>query len=653
MSENTCTTPCAMPADRPWEPAIDKPEPDSAVRRIAKTFGDRLMDLSGIALFALMILTVLDVTLRSVFNLPVKGSMELVEIFMIMAVFPAFIWIQNNEVHLNVDLLTGMLPLAWQRVLAVFCQTVSVVFISILAYELFNQTMIKMQEADATLLLKIPLWPFVGLAALCLLLLAFYTLLDLLKSIDCCRTMGKTWAIAPALLLAVAVCAIPFIMAGTRMGFSRGAFGGIIMGYMFILILGGMPIGVAMLVSGLQGLIMFMPSLDIALGMAGGSPYYSVASLAFSVIPMFVLMGELALFGEVSTDLFRAASTCLGRLPGGLAISSVCGCAGFAAVCGDSMATAMTMASVGLPAMKEKNYDPAFGAACLSIGGTLGILIPPSMGFIVYSIVTEESVGRLFMAGIVPGILLTAIICATIIIVATLNPTVAPRGDATTTREKLRSLAGMLPMLGLFSVIMGGILTGLCTPTEGGAVGSFACLLYCVARGRLNFHTLRHALRQTSILTSKIFLILIGVGIMGYFLASTRLPFILTDLIVESGLGKYTILLMIVVLYLILGCLMNVIPMVMLVLPALFPTVVALGFDPIWFGVITVLLMELGQITPPIGVLVFAMSSVVPEVPMMRIFKYVVPFFFSIFFCVLLLTIFPQICLFLPDLLLK
>ncbi len=616
-----------------------------------RSLSDWLMEISGAAIFALMLLTVADVTLRSLVNMPVKGSMELVEILMILAAFPAFVWVQHRDGHINVDLLTGMLSKGWQAVAALFCRVTGTVFIAILSYELLNQTVLKFQDAEATLLLHIPIWPFVGLAAVCLLLLAVYTLLDLFDSVKACLGYNKPLAMLCAILLATILCLTPFLAAGTRLGMERGPFAGFIMAYMFTLILAGMPIGISMLVAGLQGLILFMPSLDIAFGMAGGAPYYSVASLAFSVIPMFVLMGEFALFGEVSTDLFRAASTCLGRLPGGLAVATVSGCAGFAAVCGDSMATAMTMASVGLPAMKEKNYEPAFGAAALSVGGTLGILIPPSMGFIVYAIVTEESVGRLFMAGVMPGLLLTTIICATIILMALWKPHLAPRGNATTTGEKLRSLTGVLPMLALFGVIMGGILSGLCTPTEGGAVGSFACLVYCAARGRISFSAMRHALRQTAILTSKIFLILIGVSILGYFLAATRLPFMLTDLIVGSGLGKYQVLALIIGLYIILGCLMNVIPMIMLVLPALFPTVVALGFDPVWFGVVTVLLMELGQITPPIGVLVFAMSTVVPEVPMMRIFKFVVPFFFSILLCVFLLILFPAICLWLPNLL--
>ncbi len=610
-----------------------------------------MMTFSCIVVFLIMILTVADVSGRFLLNMPVKGSMEIMEILMVLAMFPVFVWIEHQDSHLRVDLLTGYMNPGWQAVMDVFGKMTSVVFLFVLSWELWQQALTKYHHAENTLIWHLPIFPFLMVAALSLLLLSLFSVLNLGYSFKKALTHRMIFPTILASTMAVALWILPFALAGSRLGLSKNAFGAFAMLYLFILILSGLPIGLSMIVAGLQGLMLFMPKLTLAFGMAGGAPFYSVASLPLSVIPMFVLMGELALIGDVSTDLFRAASTCMGRLPGGLAIASVTGCAGFAAVCGDSMATAMTMASVGLPAMKEQKYNAAFGAASLGIGGTLGILIPPSMGFIMYAIVTEESVGRLFMAGIVPGILLTAMISGTIILRVLINPSLAPIGRSTTWGEKLRSLTGILPMAFLFIVIMGGILSGLNTPTEGGAVGSFACLIYCLVRGRMTLAKLRVALKNTCILSGKIFLILIGVNIVGYMLASSRLPFALSELIVESGLTKYLVLAMIIGLYTVLGMLMNVIPMIMLVMPTLFPTVVALGFDPIWFGVITVLMMELGQITPPIGVLVFAMSSVLPDVPMMSIFRQITPFFLVIFLSVLILIVFPDIAIWLPNLL--
>ena len=610
-----------------------------------------MMTFSCIVVFLIMILTVADVSGRFLLNMPVKGSMEIMEILMVLALFPVFVWIEHQDSHLRVDLLTGYMNPDWQAVMDVFGKMTSVVFMIVISWELWEQAIVKFHHAENTLIWHLPIFLFYMFAAACLFLLAIFSVLTLACSFRKAITNRMFFSTTIAVVLAVVLWILPFALAGSKLGLSKNVFGAFVMLYLFLLILSGLPIGQSMIVAGLQGLMLFAPKLTLAFGMAGGAPYYSVASLALSVIPMFVLMGELALLGDVSTDLFRAASTCLGRLPGGLAIASVTGCAGFAAVCGDSMATAMTMASVGLPAMKEKKYNPAFGAASLGIGGTLGILIPPSMGFIMYAIVTEQSVGRLFMAGIVPGILLTAMISGVIILRVLRNPSLAPLGQSTTWGEKLRSLTGILPMAALFAIIMGGILSGLNTPTEGGAVGSFACLIYCMARGRMTTAKLKLALKNTCILSGKIFLILIGVNIIGYLLACSRLPFTLCELIVESGLSKYTVLVLIIALYTVLGMLMNVIPMIMLVMPTLFPTVVALGFDPIWFGVITVLMMELGQITPPIGVLVFAMSSVLPDVPMMSIFRQITPFFLVIFLCVLILIVFPDIAIWLPNLL--
>ena len=620
------------------------------VYKKAKLLTDPLMMISCVIVFLIMILTVADVAGRFFLNLPVKGSMEILEILMVLSIFPTFAWIEHQDSHLRVDLLTCRMSPGGQAVMDVFAKMTSLVFLYTLTWELWVQSLSKYHNGEATLILQLPLYPFFMVATLSLLLLSVFSMLTLWRSARKAIAHRALFGTVGAAVFAFAMWVIPFILAGSRLGLSKGAFGGIVMLYLFLLILFGLPIGIAMIVAGLQGILLFMPHIDMALGLAGGAPYHSVASLTLSVIPMFILMGELALMGDVSTQMFRAASTCLGRLPGGLAIASVTGCAGFAAVCGDSMATAMTMASVGMPAMKEKKYNPAFGAAALGIGGTLGILIPPSVGFIMYSVVTEESVGRLFMAGVIPGVLLTVMISGGIVLRVLLNPSLAPLGEPTKLSQKLRSITGVLPFLMLFTLIMGGILSGLNTPTEGGAIGSFICLVYCIARGRMNAGKLLHALKNTCLLSGKIFLILIGVNILSYLLASTRLPFLLSELIINSGLTKYAVLALIVALYMVLGMLMNVIPMILLVMPTLFPTVVALGFDPIWFGVITVLMMELGQVTPPIGVLVFAMSSVLPDVPMMSIFRQMAPNFLVILLCVLILVLFPGLALWLPNL---
>jgi tripartite ATP-independent transporter DctM subunit len=364
-------------------------------------------------------------------------------------------------------------------------------------------------------------------------------------------------------------------------------------------------------------------------------------------------MGTLAFQAGISQDLFKAANKWLGHLPGGLAMSAVAGCAGFAAVCGDSLATAATMGTVSLPEMRKMKYAPSLACGSLAAGGTLGILIPPSVGFIFYAIVTEESIGKLFIAGLMPGVLMATLFILCLYFIAKLKPELAPRGEAATLRDKIISLKGVIGMLALFVLILGGILAGIFSPTEGGGIGVVGAFVFALLRRKLTWGKLMSAFKESVLITCKLLTILIGVGILGYFLALSRLPFELADLVTSIAVNRYVIFAAVIGLFIILGCLMNVIPMILLTLPAIFPTITALGFDPIWFGVITVIVMEMGQITPPIGVNVFILSSVAKDVPMEKIFKGIIPFFLCMVVCVLILILFPQIALFLPGLFFK
>lgn len=329
------------------------------------------------------------------------------------------------------------------------------------------------------------------------------------------------------------------------------------------------------------------------------------------------------------------------------------GCAGFAAICGDSLATAVTMSSAALPEMRKHKYDPSLATGCLAAGGTLGILIPPSVGFIFYGIVTEESIGKLFVAGILPGILLALLFMFAIYIKARRNPELAPAGEHFSWAERIKSLKGVSGMLFLFLLILGGMLGGIFSAVEGAAVGAVGAFILAVIRKRMTFGLMIKAVKDTLAITNKLLLILIGVGILGYFLASTRLPFVLAQFITGLEVNRYVIFGAVIIFYMILGCVLNVIPMILLVLPTLFPSITALGFDPIWFGVVTVITMEMGQITPPVGVNVFAMAGIATDVPMYTIFRGIFPFFLCMCLCILILTFFPQIALYLPGLLFK
>ena len=279
----------------------------------------------------------------------------------------------------------------------------------------------------------------------------------------------------------------------------------------------------------------------------------------------------------------------------------------------------------------------------------MGILIPPSVGFIFYAIVTEESIGRLFIAGILPGILLSVLFLLTTYMIARRHPHLAPPGRSSTWKEKFASLKGVIAMLVLFVLILGGILSGIFSPVEGGAIGAVGAFVFALIRRRMTWSLMIRALKDTLNITTKLLMILIGVGILGYFLASTRVPFALAEMVTGLEVSRHLVFAAVILMFMLLGCLLNVIPMILLVLPTIFPSIVALGFDPIWFGVVTVLTMEMGQITPPIGVNVFAIGSVAGDVPMQEIFKGILPYFLCMVLCILLLTLFPQIVLFLPD----
>jgi tripartite ATP-independent transporter DctM subunit len=366
---------------------------------------------------------------------------------------------------------------------------------------------------------------------------------------------------------------------------------------------------------------------------------------------MFLYMGELTVHTGIGRDLFECLNRWIGRVPGGLAVASIGGCAGFGAVCGDSMATTVTMSSVALPHMRAKKYDHALATGALAAGGSLGSLIPPSICFVIYSIMTEESVGRLFIAGIFPGLLLACIFIGIIIFRVKRNPALAPASDIYTLHEKIISLVYLLPVAGLFILVIGGIMGGFFTPGEGGAVGAAGVVLYGIVQRRLSWDGFKRATLSTTLICGKILFLIASVGVIKVFLTSTRLPIELANSIVTMDVNRFIVLAMIILLYVFLGSVANIIPMMMITLPSIFPTVQALGFDGIWFGVLIVIVMEMGVITPPIGINVFALSAAVPDIEMITIFKGVWPFFLGMVLCVIIVASFPQIALFLPNLL--
>jgi len=418
---------------------------------------------------------------------------------------------------------------------------------------------------------------------------------------------------------------------------------------LFLLIFSRMPIGFIMIIVGFLGFGSIV-SFDAGLSLVARDVYSVFSSYNLTVIPLFVLMGQVAFHAGISSRLFAAAYKFIGFLPGGLAIAAVGACAAFAAICGSTNATAATMAAATLPEMKRYNYRPELATGVVAAGGSLGILIPPSVIFIVYGILTEQSIGKLFIAGLLPGILLTILFIITILIWTTLKPDVGPRGQATSFREKLESLSGLVETLILFALVMGGLFAGIFTPTEAGAIGAFGSIVLALFRRKLTWDGFVCSLFETTRITCMILVIVAGATVFGHFLAVSRIPFDIATWITGFDLPASVIMCMIIFVYLIGGCFIDSLALIMLTIPIFYPVVTRLGFDALWFGVIIVLVTQIGVITPPVGANVYVVSGVARDVPLDVIFKGVVPFVIALIVGTLLLVPFPQIALWLPAL---
>ncbi|WP_029041537.1 TRAP transporter large permease [Cucumibacter marinus] len=413
---------------------------------------------------------------------------------------------------------------------------------------------------------------------------------------------------------------------------------------LFVMMALRVPIGVAMGLVGVGGFAM-IAGTGPALNLLAISPIRTITDYNMSLIPMFVLMGVLATRSGISRELFGAGQAWLGRFRGGLALATIGACGGFAAICGSSVATAATMTKVALPEMQRYGYPTNMATGIIAAGGTLGILIPPSVVLAVYAFIAGQDVGELFIAGIVPGLLAMVMYMAAVRIIYGRS---APAGHKTPWPEAFRSLFELGPTLILFAAIIGGIYFGVVTPTEAAAAGAFLTGLIGIVRRRLGWREITESLVEALRTSVAIFVILIGALLFGYFLAVTQTPQKITAFLVAMDLGAYGTLLIILAVFLILGCVLDAMAMIILLVPIVFPVVTQLGFDPVWFGVVVVMTVEIGLITPPIGMNIFVINSIAPEAHPVGIFKGVTPFVLTDILRLALIIAFPAIVLFLP-----
>jgi len=417
---------------------------------------------------------------------------------------------------------------------------------------------------------------------------------------------------------------------------------------LFVLFAMRMQIGFAMALVGFLGFVV-LNSFEAGLGVLGIEPFKAAAHYTLSVIPLFLLMGQFANHSGMGSDVYKLLYRWIGFMPGGLAMATVGACAAFAAISGSSLATAAMFGTIALPEMKRLKYSDALATGCIAAGGTLGILIPPSSVLILYGILTEQSIGKLFIAGMLPGVLLSLLFIATIYLTVKIKPHTGAPGPRFSMSRKMGALKSTWSIMVLFLLVIGGLYTGWFTPTEAAGAGAFGALMLLLFKRRLTWVNLLDSLKDTAGATAMIFGILIGAFIFQYFITLSQIPDRLATWVIGLDTGPHFVLSLIIGTFIVLGCFMEGLSIMVLAVPIVFPIVVQLGFDPIWFGIIITLTMEMSLITPPVGVNVFVLSGVARDVPMNTIFRGVVPFWFAMLICIIMLIIFPEVVTYLPN----
>ncbi|MFC2062440.1 TRAP transporter large permease subunit [Chloroflexota bacterium] len=605
----------------------------------------------GIVMVVLMLIIVTDVIMRNLLSRVIMGSVDLVGLLLVIVFFAAYAISELEREHIHVDVLIRRFSSNVQNIITTNGYFLSIGIAVIMSWQFFSYLGPLMEGPHVTPLLHVIEWPFSLATGFFMLLFTLALIVNFLKYLHQLlnNNGNKTYLfLLPGLLIALALFAIALWPEILPSGISRNLWGGVIVSLLFVLIFLNVHIGISMTLIALIG----FSYLFNAEGSLQNIPlaFLSVArEYTWSVAPLFLWMGYLAAHGGFAKEVYSVCRKWLGRLPGGLASASTGACAVLAAVTGSTLTGVFTMGVLGLPEMRKYGYDMKLATASIAVAATIGSLIPPSITFIVYGLLTEVSIGQLLMAGVFPGILFAGMMVTMITIRTKLNPKLGPPGPATTWKVKFTSLREIWAVALVVLMSLGGLYMGVFTPTEAGAMGCFGIIVVSLARRRMSGKSFVTSVIEAIRMNGLIMFIFVAATAFSRFLAGTKLPIELAEWISGFDLAPYAILAIILFVYMILGCVMNALPAVILTLPLFYPMAIQAGFHPVLFGVLIVVMADLGTVTPPIGMNVFAMAAVAKDVPMYDIFKGVLPFWGLNILLVGVLVAFPQISLWLPS----
>ena len=628
---------------------VNQPTP---FRRVATRISRSVYYLGMLMLLGLMGLVVADVTGRFAFNNPLLGALDAMTLMLLIIIFSALAYTQAMNEHVSVDFITSKLKPRARAIVDSITGILATVVVGILAWQSFVQAvtfLVRDQRSPDLWVVLFPFQLFLAIGFTLLFLMLLVDLTDWLKVAFAGNHPGSWIALVFGVSLTL-LAAAAAMFHWLPWEISPAVAGGIGIGILLVLLFSGMPVAYTLATVGYLGLS-YLSGVEPAFTLLRGAPFEQATSFGLIVIPLFTLMGEFVAGSGMGRGVYEASYKWLGNLPGGLAMATIGGCAGFAAVTGSNVACAATMGAISLPEMKRYKYNDALATGAVAAGGTLGVMIPPSITFIIYALVTEQSIGRLFLAGVIPGVILAIMMMISIYIRCRFNINLGPPGPRTIFREKLTSLQGVWPILIMFVVVIGGIYGGVFTPYEAGGIGAFVALLFGLGYRSLSPKKIAHALIRTGVITNFSIFMLIGASMIGTFLAVTRLPFTLASYVATLPLPPLAILTVILLIFLILGCFLPNLAVILIAVPLFFPIVINLGHDPIWFGVVIVLLAEIAVTTPPVGIVSFVVKGVAgKDVSMATVFRGVFPFILVELVFMAILIAFPDIATFLPSL---